>query len=386
MKWKNKGHEFDDLYKKIEKIKKCYLFGAGYYGERVCRLLEKEFDVLGFIDNSKEKQHTEVCGKRVYALEEVEDALDESTGIIVTITPAARLQVIQQMTRSEKINEEQIFTMELFMSVYEAYKNGRVYIPSVSFLPSTRCNLRCEACLNFTPYIKHFEERSWEQIKETVDVFFSCVDYIFQFYISGGEPMLYPHMKKLVEYVDDNYRDKIYIIRTVTNGTVLPKQELLETLASRGVELTVDDYREAVPESADTFDRLIELLEKYQVKYEINKTDEWIDLAPLTTNHEGWSEEQIRNHFESCQVPWQELRDGKLYSCNYASYAIIAGLAEEDETEYFDLRKFTPDQAKELVEFRMGYNTKGYVEFCKRCSGFFDVNPNKVKPAKQVAK
>ena len=32
MKWQNKGHEYDEMYKEIEKKKSFYLFGAGDYG------------------------------------------------------------------------------------------------------------------------------------------------------------------------------------------------------------------------------------------------------------------------------------------------------------------------------------------------------------------
>lgn len=77
------------------------------------------------------------------------------------------------------------------------------------------------------------------------------------------------------------------------------------------------------------------------------------------------------------------MRDGRLYSCNYASYAAVAGLAEEVKDETFDLRTFDRSQMKELMEFRMGYNKKGYVDFCKKCAGFVDINENIVEPAKQ---
>ncbi len=386
MKWQNKGHEFDDVYNNIEKKDRFYLFGAGEYGGILYGLLEKEISILGFIDNAPEKQGTLFNGKPVLSLEQAAGQAGPSTGIIVAVSPYTRLPIMQQLMIKGFVQGENVFTMEMFMSVYEAYAKGRVYMPSISFLPSTRCNLRCEACLNFTTYMKHFDERPWEQIREDVDLFFSCVDFIMLFHISGGEPMLYPHMGRLVEYIDANYREKIQILRTVTNGTVLPKPELLALLAKHNTELTVDDYREAVPESGETFDELLKELEKHHVKYEVNKADEWIDLAPAATNHEDWSEFRLQKQFESCHVPWQELRGGRIYSCNYASYAMVAGLAGTDETEYFDLKKYTPGRCKELMEFRMGYNEKGYVEFCKRCSGYIDINPNKVMPAKQAGR
>ena len=54
-----------------------------------------------------------------------------------------------------------------------------------------------------------------------------------------------------------------------------------------------------------------------------------------------------------------------------------------DGDEYFDLTSYTPDQAKELIEFRLGYTKKGYVNFCKKCRGFSDENPLVKKAAIQ---
>lgn len=383
MKWINKGHEFDHVYDNIKNKSVYYLFGAGQYGEAVYELIRDEIHIAGFIDNNKEKQKCGYLGIPVVSLEEIE-CMDKTVGIIVTVSPDTRLPIMQQLMIKGFVQGQNVFTMEIFMSVYYAYEKNKVYFSSISFLPSTRCNLNCEACLNFTPYMDKFDERPWEQITADVDKFFDCVDYIMLFHISGGEPLLYPRIAELIEYIDDNYRNKIHFLRTVTNGTVLPRPELLEKISKHRIEITVDDYREAVPESTDIFDNLLLMLEQYNIKYEINKAEQWIDLAPMTTRNEEWSEWRLGKQFDGCHVPWQELRGGKLYSCNYASYAVVAGIIEENEADTFDLKKYSDIELKELMEFRLGYNTRGYVEFCKRCSGYVDLNPNKVPPAKQM--
>ena len=38
---------------------------------------------------------------------------------------------------------------------------------------------------------------------------------------------------------------------------------------------------------------------------------------------------------------------------------------------------------KELMEFRLGYSEKGYVDFCRQCDGYFN-NPYHVMPAEQM--
>ena len=51
MKWMNKGHEYDEMYKNIEKKNRYYLFGAGDYGRQFLRLFKDELDIDGYLDN-----------------------------------------------------------------------------------------------------------------------------------------------------------------------------------------------------------------------------------------------------------------------------------------------------------------------------------------------
>lgn len=383
MRWKNRGHEYDDFYQKISKKNGFYLFGAGDYGNQFWNIFSREVQVRGYIDNDIVKQGTEINGTHCYSLEEIELKADE--GIIVTMSQYARVKPIEQLKQMGYQRNVDYFIMEEFISVYHVYKNNLVYFTNISFLPSTACNLECKYCLNFNPYAKQFYVRPWEDLVRDVDLFFSCVDHIMLFHVSGGEPMLYKHTADLIEYIDRNYGDRIDTLRTVTNGTIVPNDDILEKLSKCNVEITVDDYREAVPRFRERFDELICKLEEYNIRYYINKVDSWIDLAPERTDYSEWSEEQLENHRNRCNQSWQELRAGRLYNCNYAAYATVAGIAgEQDLEEVYDLKQFTADKKKELVEFRLGYSTKGYTNFCRKCRGFTPENSEKMEPAVQV--
>lgn len=383
MKWKNRGHEYDHMYDQIREKKSFYLFGAGDYGRQFLNVLDKEIEIKGFIDNDFLKQGSMIRGKKCYSLEQITLSADE--GIVVTMSQIARVEAIEQLKKYGYTKNVDFFIIEEFLSVYHVYKNNQVYFSSISFLPSTACNLNCRNCLNFNPFAKQFYVREWEDLVKDVDLFFSCVDRIMLFHISGGEPLIYKHTADLVTYIDKYYGDRIDTLRMVTNGTIVPRDEMLQKLAKCRLEITVDDYREAVPQFADRFDQLTRKLDEYHIKYYINKADSWIDLAPERTDYSHWPEEQLEKHRESCSQSWQELRDGKLYSCNYAAYATVAGIAgEQDLEEVYDLTEFTVEKKKELVEFRLGYTTKGYTNFCKKCRGFTPKNSEKMEPAAQA--
>ena len=382
MKWSNKGHEYDDAYKEIERKKSFYLFGAGDYGRQFLNIIKDEIKIAGFIDNDKEKQEQGVGGIACSSLDEIPH--DDSIGIIVTMSQIARVRPIQQLSELGYAADKDYFVIEEFLSVYFAYRHDKVYFSSISFLPSTVCNLNCRNCLNFNPFAKQVYVRMYEDLINDIDLFFSCVDRIMLFHLSGGEPMLYPRTADILLYLHENYGERIDTLRTVTNGTVVPNDETLEKLSRCDIEITVDDYREAVPDSKAKFELLLKKLSEYGIRHYVNKYESWIDLAPDRTDYSSWTEEQMIIHRDECSQSWQELRGGKLYNCNYAAYATVAGIAgEQDLEETYDLTRFSKEKKKELIEFRLGYTDKGYTSFCRKCRGFTPDNNDKVPPAIQ---
>ena len=317
-----------------------------------------------------------------YSLENIK--LTENQGIIITMSQIARTKVITQLTKAGFTADKDFFLIEEFLSVYYAYKYNKVYFSSISFLPSTRCNLNCRYCLNFNPFAKEFFVRDLPSLKMDVDLFFQCVERIMLFHISGGEPFLYKNITDIIEYIDSNYGNKIDKLRTVTNGTIIPSDKVCNKLSKCNIEVTIDDYTNALPKTKNKLDMLVKKFKEYGIKHYINKVDNWINLAPEATDFSNMPEDFLIKHRDECTQSWQELRNGKLYNCNYASYASVAGIAgEEDIEEVYDLSQYNSSKAKELIEFRLGFTTKGYTNFCKTCRGFKSTNNIDVPAAMQ---
>lgn len=381
MKWANKGHEFDNVYANMKRKKRFYLYGAGDYGRQFFTLFKDEINIVAYIDNDTKKHGTYINNLICMPLEQM--TMTDETGIIVTMSQIARSGAIERLQGGGAIRNQDYFIIEDFMSVYFVYKYGRVCFSSISFLPSTICNLKCRHCLNFNPFSKHYYVRDWNNLISDVDLFFSCVDYIMLFHISGGEPLLYNHVADLVEYIDVKYGKRIGTLRMITNGTVVPSEDVLEKLERCKVEIVVDDYRESVPQYRENFDILLTRLQDHNIRHYVQKASSWVDLAPEKTDYSGFSEEELIRHRDECSQSWQELRDGRLFNCNYAAYAETAGISQEDMDNSYDLTAYTSDKAKELVEFRLGFSNKGYSNFCKRCRGFTIYNKEEVPPARQ---
>lgn len=331
-------------------------------------MMHKEICIEEIVDNYKAEKDIELLGHTCKTLEQVMGNFALDVGIILCISQYQRKSAVEQLEQHGLSKNKDYFYIEDFLGVYFAYKYNKVFFSSISFLPSTRCNLNCKNCLNFNPYAKEYYVREYDSLIEDIDLFFSKVDYVMLFHISGGEPTLYPHLASLIRYIDNNYGDRIHNLRTVTNGTIIPNKDILQALKECRIRLTVDDYREAVPNCEKNFVKLLEILDDNDIEYVVNKVDTWVNLKPMETDYSMQDNDWLSRHFDDCCQTWQELREGKLYLCNYSSYAKVAGICEEDPDEYFDLKK--ESDKKELLEFRLGYSKKGYTDFCKRCRGF----------------
>ncbi len=385
MKWKNKGHEFDEVYNDMCQKTRFYLLGAGDYGHQFYDLMKGKIAFAGYIDNKPSLDGVLINGLLCEKLSKIK--IDKETGIVVTMSQYERMSAVSMLDEMGLKENKDYFFIEDFISIYSAYKYNELCVANVSFLPSTACNLNCRYCLNFNPFSIKFYTRELDNLKKDVDLFFDCVDYIMLFHISGGETFLYSHIGELVEYIYSHYGNRIGKLRMVTNGTVIPSDDVLKHLAKVKVQITVDDYREAIPDSDSKFNAVIRKLEEFHINYYINKVNQWVDLGPDVMDLSSYTEEQLIKHREQCNQTWLELREGKLYSCNYAAYAVVTGkLGDQDEEETYDLKVYSKGKIRELLEFYLGYTEKGYTNFCKHCRGFSEGNTHIVKPAEQSQK
>lgn len=391
MKWENRGHEFDKKAIELKKNEIIYIYGAGTYGQRFYEILNKLEIKTVFIDRDREKQLNGCMGNEVISPIQFFSLDNICKNVVIAVTHCYALEIQKLLEQNGYVYNENFWGVEEFcqniLPIYMMYVKNSVYMDSIGFLSTTVCNLRCEACLNFTPYNKHPQHVNLEKAKETLDLYFKAVDYVRFMSYTGGEPLLYPYVDELLDYIGKKYRNKIYTIGLSTNCTIIPKDSTCELLKKYNIEVFIDDYSRYVEKSKDILPIIIKKFEKYGVKYIVNRGEDayWIDLAPFETDNKGLSEEELINYRDRCGVPYREVRDGKIYSCNYASFAIKAGIQEDSENDYFDLLKYSADKKKELIEFILGYTEKGYVDFCKCCAGFLPINPYKKPAGRQIS-
>lgn len=393
MQWKHKGHEYDPQGKWLASKQRLYFYGLGVRAVELWPIvawLEKDMPwEIVCVDRDPEKQRTEYHGHGVISPQEMLSDWNGDNLIFVTFHEKGAADALTDDLVTKGVDREDIVwccdeDFFLFLTIYMAYAASKAFFYSGCLVVTTVCNLNCRDCLNFTPYLRENIVYSLEEAKRNIDIFFRAVDRVYRFQISGGEPLLYPELPELLDYIGSHYGDRIFRLETVTNGTLLPDARTCDALRRNHVTVFLDDYRMSLPpELATRHDEIATTLEQEDVTWVDNRVEEWFRLYAPKRLQEKMPEEKLRDMFQRCRNPFQSLEHGKLWACNFAGFADKAGVLRGDPSEMFDLSSYTKEQLMELIEFRTGYTARGYVNLCHACNGWARINQLRCQPAIQ---
>ncbi len=317
-------------------------------------------------------------------VEESEIYVDKQAVIICTAREKKEYDNLKNIfTEKGFIENQTFFQGEIFSMIYDVYVRDIIRIDRVEVFLTSCCTLNCEKCISYIPYFKNVHHTSLEQLKSDADILFKRIDYIYKLKLLGGEGFLYPHLIEYIDYVYENYGEKIGTIRIGTNGTIFPKKEIMEMCKRDHVTIDISDYRSAVPDRCKLEEVKNYCLEN-GVAVDIKRTGEqWLDMGFPDNIPEFEGEKDIQEHFQKCAMFCRQFAKGKLYFCCSNFAAVAAGLFPDNENDYFDFnRQFSK---KELLEFELGYSALGHTTFCGVCGGCSEeANSRRVEVAKQV--
>jgi organic radical activating enzyme len=250
-------------------------------------------------------------------------------------------------------------------SIWPFVLKQKVHIFQTDVLVTEKCNLACSFCNMFIPHYELPKHRDIQLILSDVDSYFNLVDYVSIFHLVGGEPFLHPNIKDIIEYILEKYSDKIDKFIITTNGTVLPREEILEVLKNNNVILSVSNYSNKLEKLKSKVDRVLATYQHNNINHYVRNNIEWYDFGDLRIKN-NMSEEELINHFDSCTAPFRGLNDGKFYYCHLNTSAVLTKLFPPNENDYVNLSEVYP---KDLIKFDLGFTELGYITFCDNCNG-----------------
>ncbi len=244
------------------------------------------------------------------------------------------------------------------------YKNI-VHIFQSDVLVTEKCSLNCSHCNMFMPHYEFPIHRELDTIISDIDSYFNIVDYVSVFHLVGGEPFLYPNIENVITHILKNYITKIDKLIITTNGTILPKDTIIQLLKDNDVILSVSDYSDKLEFVKSKITKVLNVYKNNNINHYVRNEIEWYDFGDLRVKKNLPTDDLIK-HFDSCTAPFRGLNDGKFYYCHLNTSAVRTKLFPLSENDYVDINTISKE---DLLKFDLGYTDLGYITFCDNCNG-----------------
>jgi sulfatase maturation enzyme AslB (radical SAM superfamily) len=248
--------------------------------------------------------------------------------------------------------------------------------------------MRCKLCASYSPYYNPAPHYSYGELRKVVENFFSIVDDVDIFTITGGEPLLHKDIGNVLNFIGE-YRDRINIrLELITNGTILPGNEVLVALSDSGSSVILDDYGQSLSRNADNCEAA---LKEYGIAYTRRDYHSdnayyngWVDMAEFLDDPTNISE--AKRKFDTCVqsvfVRAHPIIDGKIYVCSPYNRIRTLGKIKDQPSEYFDLLDESEpieERKRQMIDFA----NIAYLSSCAYCKGWFETS-ERFKPAEQL--
>ena len=362
-------------------VKNIIVFGYGRQAKKVIEKFSEYFTIEAIIDNDKNKWGKLIINDlRICSLRDAEQIIKKKTAKIIVMAMGRNYGEIAKSLIALGLTEYVDFIRhEMFITKWFSKFRDKCFILKTDLFVTNVCNLNCEKCASFVPYIRKKEQINSDIIKHTLDDYFKICDYVFSMDIFGGEPFLYEHLKTIIEYIGSCYSLKIGYIGIITNGFIPPSNDLLEVMSKYGIGVSISDYSKNSIEE-EKIDALCMRLEKKGIRYFRNRNLEWRDLG-FPVEYKIRTSEKALMHRKACGNMCHVLYDGRLFYCAAAAAAYHGGLFNKMEGDYISLDNDT--KKDKLMDFVLGNVNVTYQGFCSVCDGYGSDNPKVIPAAEQ---
>ncbi len=233
-------------------------------------------------------------------------------------------------------------------------KEGSVILPRLVVELTTVCTLKCEGCNNLMPLYEKPGPSVLDEVLSDIDKIATTVDRIIILELIGGEPFCYPYLGDVLKHIlDKGYADEIEI---TTNGTLIPKDELIPILKDKRICVRISKY-----EKSYNADKLVRLFQDSQIRHVVMEDLVWTDPGKASEHLDP--QDLLIERYYKCPSSkmCKTLHHGKLFPCARAASLYDLGIGKEN-IEYVDL--YSSDLKKKIHSFlRIPYSNA-----CNYCS------------------
>ena len=245
---------------------------------------------------------------------------------------------------------------------------GKLNIKYIDLVITERCSMKCVDCSNLMQYYKNPRNSTFEEVKKSVEVTMSSIDYLSEFRVIGGEPFMNKDIGRIINLLK-TFKNLSRII-IYTNATIVPKNETLKSLIHEKVSLDITRY-ETHKHSINNHEKLMNVLKENKINYITHTADRWTDSGRVKKYQR--TEGELQSLFHNCCVgDILSILNGKLYRCPFSANAHNINAIPYDEKDIIDLldENIKADVMREKIKkLYTRKDRKEYLMACKFCKG-----------------
>lgn len=346
------------------------VYGVGRIGRRALPTLMKEFNISYLIDKQANAQ--KLFGLKIVNMAEALKRLKEKSIKIVVTTAKATYDDIAKELISEGLQENKDFAwFERFAGEWNLRWNNKCVLSKIDSVITSRCTLKCKNCNMFVSHAKNRQDISFDLLKQNFDTFFDSVDFVYEYTLLGGEPLLHKDLTKIISYLMENYGNKIGLINLITNGTVLPNSDVIDILKKYNVTVHISDYTLAL-HYEDKLQKFTDLLTESKIEHYVILNDVWKDVVYPSLDYTA---KNPKEHMKLCGHSTHSVDNGRLYWCDPAFAAECFTGFQSKADDFLDLADNKKNNTKfdatlNILKYLFGdVNERGYMSICEKCAG-----------------
>jgi len=238
------------------------------------------------------------------------------------------------------------------------FDESKTYLRSIDVMITTKCSMNCKNCANLMQYYVDAKNTD-EKIIEAVELLSKNVDYIGEFRIIGGEPLMNKNWSEIINAIID--KDSNRKVLVYTNGTISPKDEQLETFKGKNVNFYITDYGKL----SKNVDKMEESLKQHGIGYMRKPAENWVDCSNVKQHNR--SSARLKQVFkECCAKKFYTLLNGKLYTCPFIANAANLKAIPDNKADYVDLFSEKENLKKKIKRL---INMENFFPACDFCDG-----------------
>lgn len=230
---------------------------------------------------------------------------------------------------------------------------------------TSRCTLKCKKCCNMMQYYQNPKDINVETKKNDYSRMMEIIDWTDDIMLIGGEPFLYGQLREIVEYIfhEKNTSEKVGVIRIVTNGTIIPSEDIFETFSKCNVHVLISNYGHR----SRNINKLIDELVKHNINYAVQDTTQWCDVEQYVDGIEEANDINfIKNKIDDCITLCRTIDSGKFYMCAHLkSLNDLQALPSEIPKCYIDI--YESNVKESLLKYLK--RDVHYFKACAWCNG-----------------